>query len=310
MSDPSGYFFKSLFKSIGKFFKNFVLPVVHFALTVVSPLYNFLYTGITTGQWGAAALQFGITVGLMAVSFGIGSAAASLAAKIGKPLAYMAKALAHGVVGGAVSSLQGASFKSGFLSSLAAQGASFGMSQLPIPDIGSFEAGGFNVDIGEMTAAAIVGGTVSEISGGKFANGAATASIQYLYNDALHKGTEFDTDLSKSEREKLTELRVMTHDEADQYIADYPYDHTGIVYNKSNEIIYGMLERNSKIYLAVPPGHAVLGVDTVFVPSAYEQNNQNWIHLKVVGGAEISYDHTPRYRMQRRVQEQFYMNSH
>ena len=31
--------------------------------------------------------------------------------------------------------------------------------------------------------AAIVGGTVSQISGGSFANGAVTAAMQHLYND-------------------------------------------------------------------------------------------------------------------------------
>ena len=39
-------------------------------------------------------------------------------------------------------------------------------------------------------AASAVGGTASELSGGKFANGARTSGFQYLFNEALSGGAE------------------------------------------------------------------------------------------------------------------------
>ncbi len=42
---------------------------------------------------------------------------------------------------------------------------------------------------GELAIMAIAGGTVAEIGGGKFANGALTASFSYLFNDVAHRWT-------------------------------------------------------------------------------------------------------------------------
>ncbi|MDZ7922614.1 MAG: hypothetical protein U5M23_00845 [Marinagarivorans sp.] len=77
--------------------------------------------------------------------------------------------VAQGMVGGAMSVLQGGKFGHGFVSA--------GFSKLTTPlvlDMGNTFAEGF--------ASAMVGGTVSEMTGGKFANGATTAAFLYAFN--------------------------------------------------------------------------------------------------------------------------------
>jgi hypothetical protein len=86
----------------------------------------------------------------------------------------------HGITGGVTAELQGGKFGHGFFSAGFTKGV--------------MGAAGFNsadpsaTDIAGQTAlAATVGGTVSEVTGGKFANGAQTAAIQYLFAQAANK---------------------------------------------------------------------------------------------------------------------------
>jgi len=84
--------------------------------------------------------------------------------------------VAHGVVGGARSAAQSGSFKSGFISSAFTK--SFSNVIENITDKNVF-AGGI--------AAAVVGGTASKLTGGKFQNAALTTGFQYLFNEATKK---------------------------------------------------------------------------------------------------------------------------
>src|SRR5690606_29270166 len=43
---------------------------------------------------------------------------------------------------------------------------------------------------GKIIAAAVVGGTISEIGGGKFANGAVTGAYQMMFNEMMHQPKE------------------------------------------------------------------------------------------------------------------------
>ena len=43
--------------------------------------------------------------------------------------------------------------------------------------------------IGEISAAAVLSGTVSELGGGKFANGAVTGAFSIMFNDKGDQGT-------------------------------------------------------------------------------------------------------------------------
>ena len=83
---------------------------------------------------------------------------------------HVAKSLAHGAVGGVSSKLQGGSFRTGFLSA--------GATQFAAPGISKFRS----VE-SRVVAASVVGGTVAEIGGGKFANGAIRGAFSRLFND-------------------------------------------------------------------------------------------------------------------------------
>ena len=82
------------------------------------------------------------------------------------------KTLAHGVVGGVSSAVQGGDFKSGFLSA--------GFAELAGPYTQGFGS------VGNGVARMVVGGTASVLGGGKFENGAATAAFGYLFNHCVH----------------------------------------------------------------------------------------------------------------------------
>jgi len=95
-------------------------------------------------------------------------------------LTYMA---AHGVTQGAVASAFGGDFASTALSAGAAKGLSLGWDALELPDHRFLE----------VAAAAVIGGTASEIGGGKFANGAITGAFVTLFNSFGDAGIQRDS---------------------------------------------------------------------------------------------------------------------
>ena len=82
----------------------------------------------------------------------------------------------HGIVGGAFSVAQGGKFFQGFAANAvgAAGGGRLGGTL--------FRGAGAGAVIGRTAIAAVAGGTASAITGGKFANGAASAAIGHLFN--------------------------------------------------------------------------------------------------------------------------------
>jgi len=85
---------------------------------------------------------------------------------------------AHAVAGGVLAELQGGKFGHGFMSGGLTKGF-MGHSGFDYSD-GSWEA-----IAGRTIIAAVVGGTISEMTGGKFANGAVTAAMAQLFNNEL-----------------------------------------------------------------------------------------------------------------------------
>ena len=94
------------------------------------------------------------------------------------------RAAAKGVAGGAFSAASGGDFKSGFLGGFAGSliSSSMAASDTISGFMGKAGDGDFAGIIGRTTIAAVAGGTVSVIGGGKFANGAYTAAFQHLAN--------------------------------------------------------------------------------------------------------------------------------
>ncbi len=132
-------------------------------------LYGGSFEDILTGAIRGAVIG-GITAG---VTYGVGSAFSGAEGSLGSPDSLGAIG-AHGVVGGASEAAQGGDFWKGFAaSSLTKASSAYG------PEFSSYGA--------NVTRAAVVGGTVASISGGKFANGAILGAFSYAYNDALHR---------------------------------------------------------------------------------------------------------------------------
>ena len=147
-----------------------------------------LYVGSTAflealvrGANFADALQGGVISGLSVY------AAASIAAPAVPDALSLAKyGLAHGAVGGMTSVLRGGRFGHGFLTS--ALPATFGSS------LGERLGGAVgSARAGRVIASAVLGGTASQLTGGKFVNGAATGAfysvITQVWTDVRYGNT-------------------------------------------------------------------------------------------------------------------------
>jgi RHS repeat-associated protein len=201
-TDPSGYFFKSLFKKLNKALGKFA-PVFGIAMMMIPGMQAWAAQSI----WHAAAVGFGIggvsTGSLKGALIGAFIGAAfhqigshfnnlhddNLRAAIGgspdKLYNFGGNLLtsgqvtqqiaAHAVVGGVAAELAGGKFGHGFISAGVTKGAG-----------GTFLKGGTNLSSGDIAKgtfiSAAIGGTVSKLTGGKFANGASTGAFQYLFN--------------------------------------------------------------------------------------------------------------------------------
>ena len=120
-------------------------------------LWSTTKSAFTGGFWGA--------LGGMA-NFGIGSLGGDW---------YTRMAL-HSISDGTMEALQGGHFEHGLY-------------------VGMVSAGGNELisgyanhmtDVGTIATSAVLGGVVSEIGGGKFANGAMTSAFQMMYNHMIH----------------------------------------------------------------------------------------------------------------------------
>lgn len=146
-TDPSGYFFKKLFKAISD------IPILNAVVTIALAVYcqaclvayNALSTYAITGSLRSGLIA-GFTTAIMPGGGSVG------------------RVFASAVIGGASTSLQGGKFGHGFFS--AGLGAA---------------TGGFTKGISNNTAkifvSAVIGGTVSKVTGGKFTNGAFGAAF-------------------------------------------------------------------------------------------------------------------------------------
>ncbi|MCO4321241.1 RHS repeat-associated core domain-containing protein [Aliidiomarina quisquiliarum] len=152
-TDPSGYFFKKLSTTFGRF-----TPLVAIAIMVIpgaQPLGVTMLQGFFAGGIATGNLRGAIVGGLTA---GMGKSLGGLKGVGG----FMSR----GIVGGAASSVQGGKFSHGFVSA----GAS---------SIG----GNAGSPTGNILMSAIVGGTVSHLVGGKFANGATSGAFAQILSE-------------------------------------------------------------------------------------------------------------------------------
>lgn len=206
-TDPSGYFFKSLFKGIGKVFKaigsgvskavewvgdnwrTIATAVVGITVGIATggagiPFWQVVLSGAASGFASAttATLLSGGNLGdaLKAGIKGavIGGITARFTLGIGDKFGHTTnasnvfqKSMAHGIVQGGSSVANGGKFVHGFMSGAFTTAVS--------PRIARFEE-----FTNRVIASAVVGGTVSEMTGGNFANGAITGAFIQMYNES------------------------------------------------------------------------------------------------------------------------------
>lgn len=167
-TDPSGYFFKSIFKGLKKLFKNKVFRIVGQVLATVygGPQGAALFSAASTyAQTGSLtdALTAGVKTYITAQAFN----------QIGPPGVDgfdVANIAANAAVGCVTSAASGGKCGAGALS--AGFSAAVGNSGLFKNSWGP---------VANAMARAVVGGTASVLGGGKFENGAATGAFTYLY---------------------------------------------------------------------------------------------------------------------------------
>ncbi len=193
-TDPSGFFFNKLFKSINKLLGDFA-PLVSIGLTIWAPwgtgFWASVGTGAIAGGIATGSLRGALTGAFTAGMFhGIGTHFEGLGDSAGvlSRGAKFGKTLAHGIAGGVSSVLSGGKFGHGFASAGFTQafaGAIDGIGGR----IGNVTSGGYFDSINRVkriVAAAVVGGTASQLTGGKFANGAITGAFSRGFNDEAH----------------------------------------------------------------------------------------------------------------------------
>lgn len=183
VTDPSGFFLKKLFKSISKFIKKFFQTIVTIALVATGNwwalvAFTIAMGGVTGGLRGAliAAASVAITW-FIGSDLGFGEAANFFE----DPLLELARATAHGISQGGLAELSGGDFGASFLAGFS--GSIAGSMTTGTKFFGKARDGNRELMVRRTVAAAVVGGTVSEIGGGKFANGAATAAMVSLFSE-------------------------------------------------------------------------------------------------------------------------------
>ena len=155
--------------------------------------YGFNATWSLAGAKVYAGVAGGFTGGLIASggnlkSALVGAATGGAAGYIGASFhGVVNKAVAHGAVGGTASVIQGGKFGVGFASSFFTKVISDPIQGLA-NDIATTSKAASAIFGGIM--AALVGGTASVIGGNKFASGAQTAAMQYLFNQAASRSKD------------------------------------------------------------------------------------------------------------------------
>lgn len=196
-TDPSGFFFKKLFKGISNAFKKVVSFVKEHFVTIAS-----IAVGLLTGY--GISLIFKELSFLSAAGFGFGSsftgtvlsggkvsdafksgiksalitgATAVATTGVGDIFEHITnsknivqKVFAHGLVQGASEEAKGGKFIHGFIAGGVSAGA-----QPRINGLKNYSS--------RVIASSIVGGTAAELGGGKFANGAISGAMVRMFND-------------------------------------------------------------------------------------------------------------------------------
>lgn len=185
-TDPSGYFFKSLFKAVKKYWRVIAAAAVTYFTAGAASGWaaGWGLTGATAGAVSGAiagaaggfvatgSLRGALTGAFSGAAFG--AIGASFNADSGFFAANGASHIgSHALTGGIMSDLQGGKFGHGFFSAGFTKGINVN---------GMIDSFGAAYDVARIAVSAIIGGTVSRLTGGKFGNGAVSSAMGQMLN--------------------------------------------------------------------------------------------------------------------------------
>jgi hypothetical protein len=149
--------------------------------------------GFAGGLLSGASVNQSLKTGFKGALWG--AVSAGVANGIGTAFSGGGASLAHGLTRAAISKAQGGKYSEGFWSGFAssALGGTIGK---------------FKTMEGQVSMAAIVGGTASKLGGGKFANGAVSGAFVHMYNYTAHLPKWMPEAGNRAEQE-YTSLKVM-----------------------------------------------------------------------------------------------------
>ena len=247
LTDPSGFFFSGLKKFIKKYWRQIAVIVISIYLPgaggllegwgITNVVAQGAITGFVSGAVSTGSLKGALSGAFTGAMFG---GLHSMGAGYGK-------IIAHGIVGGIGSSLNGGKFGHGFFAAGFTQAASMNGKTFIKGD-----------RVGNALKAAAIGGTASAVSGGKFANGAVTGVFSRLLNDDGWDLNDLDDRLSAEEFPEASEIvsaEVAVTEEAD--INGTSETFTGTKYSTKDGVT--LVNPSTSVVVSIP-GSAV-GMD-------------------------------------------------
>jgi hypothetical protein len=207
---------------------------------------GFVGGAITTGSLSGAikgAVLGGLTAGF---AYGIGN----IGGYIGGNAGFATRVVLHGGLGSFMSKAQGGRWSSGFWS---------GAVGTYMQNITSGVKGYYE----NVAKNAIIGGTLSNVTGGKFANGAALGAFRYMFNDAMEHGKKV--------------LDKLTFEKAKEF---YTHGNGEDVFVKASSLNLSKVKIDSNIKIG-----DILGVQLFFHGAEYTNMNDALVY----GGITLIY---------------------
>lgn len=286
MTDPSGFFFKKLFKKIGKFLGGAFKTIVTIALAAIPVLGYYLaavwvaYNAYEVGGFSAAL----IAVAAVVVTWGIGEFFDSFynAGDALRSGVELARATIHGVAQGGFAELQGGDFGDGFLAGFSGSLAGSMITAKSGEDSYFGEATDKGKYLVRRTvAASVVGGTAAELGGGKFANGAATAAMVHLFNHEGSHGTA-------AERKTMLDRIRRLHDRQQGILSDMNELEGAIVFGEAFSTGHQVLHEGIQLGVTAAKGFSLIKGMFGFRAGAYTAGNPSVAGIdQQIGNAQL-----------------------
>ncbi len=219
--DPSGFFFKRLYKALMDIGG---VTFIHRQIAKVEGLGSAIQIGLNYipffGQLASAHFAFDasfVATGSLSSAFKAGAISYAASSLATSGMSGVEGFVVRSVAGGIFNVVQGGEFGHGFIAA--------GVGILGAQGVGILGVSGF---MGQTLASVVIGGTASQLSGGKFANGAASAAFAALvHNFSSIATSRSEQNTNKSDRigaeNAIAKLKANGRISTAKYF-DYPDD--------------------------------------------------------------------------------------